>query len=178
MGISIAGRHMKLFDAAERNGTLEWGDLQTLVDRRVRDCSLARGSAEILKEGYEKVFSELVSRAGGASRLNRLQFVEAMRDVTSDGSGMNAFESLARNVFDAVDRNENGQVRKDEFVRFVRDTTPGTSEDQALCLFTQLDTDGKGVIDHQEAISSVREFLTSLNPKSIAGGVFVYLGVD
>ncbi|MEV7087867.1 EF-hand domain-containing protein [Streptomyces sp. NPDC093085] len=178
------------FDAldADRDGTLEWSDYQSLCDRYLtayrltKDDHRARGLQAMLQMNWTELLRHASAGAGeGASegevasegahrdrdpeRLTKDQFVEAARLASFDTSRFNVAEGSGHAIFDVIDADGDNEISGEEFGRLVKDVwkseAPGTME-----AFHRLDTDGDGVISRQEFIRAMREYYFSDDPEA------------
>jgi Ca2+-binding EF-hand superfamily protein len=57
-----------------------------------------------------------------------------------------------REGFESADRDGDGAIEADEFIEFVRDFAPGTTDDELRIGFAEIDINDNGVIDFGEFV--------------------------
>ncbi|WP_163548933.1 EF-hand domain-containing protein [Candidatus Frankia nodulisporulans] len=156
-------RFEKLFQAVDTNndGVIEWGDYERLLDRYLSGFELNKDSREArsLWVTHQHYWLELLRHSDGTDRLNKDEFIQAVRLLTLDTSRFNLVEGLAHTIFDALDRDGDGAISKDEFGRYLKvwEIDPKNGYE----IFDRLDSDGDGVISRHEFVRSWREFYYS-----------------
>ncbi|MET9801699.1 EF-hand domain-containing protein [Streptomyces sp. NPDC006368] len=168
----ISEKFGQAFDGLDSNGngSLEWADLQALIDRFLNVYNLSKDDrrARALQAIYQMQWLELLRHAGvEGDRLNREQYIVAARLTTIDTSRLNIVEGSAHAVFDCIDTDGDDEISKDEYARYIKDIWQVTAPD-AMDSFTQLDTDGDGSISRQEFLRAIREYYHS-SDNSAAG---------
>ncbi|XP_076465634.1 dual oxidase 2-like isoform X2 [Babylonia areolata] len=84
-------------------------------------------------------------------KLTRSEFAEAM--------GMEPSSLFVRNMFLLVDRQKNGFVSFDEFMRMFITMARGSAEDKAKMLFDMYDTKNRGVLSRNDFAKMIRAML-------------------
>ncbi|MCK9898240.1 EF-hand domain-containing protein [Frankia sp. AgB32] len=165
----------KLFKATDSNndGYLEWADYERLIDRYITGLQLDRESRQAygLRAAHQMFWLELLRYANGQNRLSQDDYIHAVRSLLMDVSRFNLAEGLPHSIFDAIDRDGDNEIDKEEFDRYLK--AWGTKPADGAEVFSRLDTDGDGRVSRWEFIRSWREFFFS--DSSDAAGVF-YLG--
>ena len=78
-------------------------------------------------------------------------------------------------LFDLIDADDDHQMSRDEFSRYVRDVWR-ISRPDAMDTFDALDTDGDGLISRNEFILAVRQFFFSPDLEAPGSLFFGHLG--
>ncbi|MFE9042513.1 EF-hand domain-containing protein [Streptomyces sp. NPDC007818] len=156
------------FDVMDANhdGYLDWTDCQKLADRYIQAYKLDKNDrrARALQVFCQMQWLELLRHAGvDGDRLTKEQYVTANRLAAIDTSRLNVTEGGGHAIFDVIDVNEDNEISKDEFARFLRDVWKSDAPD-AMDSFTKLDTDGDGAISRHEFIRAIREHYLSNDP--------------
>ncbi|KJY18132.1 MULTISPECIES: EF-hand domain-containing protein [Streptomyces] len=164
----ITGKHDRTFDTLDANqdGYLDWTDYQKLAERYITAYKLQKDDrrARALQAFFQTHWLELLRHAGTQQdRLTKAEFVTASRLASIDTSRLNLADGAGHVIFDVIDVDQDNQISKDEFARFLKDVWRTDSPD-AMNVFHQLDTDGDGSISRMEFIRAVREYYLSDNP--------------
>ncbi|MFD7883913.1 EF-hand domain-containing protein [Streptomyces bauhiniae] len=156
------------FDALDANqdGFLDWSDYQRLGDRYIQAYQLDKNDrrARAIQTFCQIYWLELLRHAGvDGDRLTKEQFVTANRLAVIDTSRLNVTEGGGHAIFDVIDVDQDNEISRAEFERFLRDVW-GSQAPDAMDSFTKLDTDGDGAISRMEFIRAVREHFLSNDP--------------
>ncbi|MGA5321132.1 EF-hand domain-containing protein [Streptomyces seoulensis] len=158
----------RTFDAfdANKDGYLDWSDYQKLGDRYIQAYKLDKNDrrARAIQTFCQIYWLELLRHAGvDGDRLTKEQYVTANRLAVIDTSRLNVTEGGGHAIFDVIDVDQDNEISRAEFERFLRDVWRSEAPD-AMESFTKLDTDGDGAISRQEFIRAVREHFLSNDP--------------
>ncbi|GLW99414.1 EF-hand domain-containing protein [Microtetraspora sp. NBRC 16547] len=170
----IGQKMSSLFEATDTNhdGYIEWADYQLLIDRYISGYRMDRNDrrAQALTVAYMMLWQELLRHGNGEHRLDKGQFVNAIRAASIDTSRFNMVEAMPHAVFDIIDADGVNTISKDEFAQLLKVLDFATPD--AMDRFMILDTDGDGQVSRQEFIRSVREFLYSGDLSAPGGVIF------
>ncbi|MFJ9562650.1 EF-hand domain-containing protein [Streptomyces fuscichromogenes] len=148
---------------ADRDGYVEWADYQSLLDRHGAMYGAAANDRRVtaLTAAYTMLWLEFLRHAHAEDdRLGRDEYIAANRAASIDTSRMSMTEGVPHAVFDLIDGDDDHQISRSEFSRYVKDVWRITAPD-AMDTFEALDTDGDGLISRNEFILAVREFFLS-----------------
>ncbi|WP_405852214.1 EF-hand domain-containing protein [Streptomyces sp. NBC_00090] len=162
----ITAKLERTFDTMDANndGYLDWSDYQHLAERYIQAYKLSKDDrrARALHAYFQTYWLELLRHAGvQQDRLSKDEFITANRLASVDTSRLNLADGAGHVVFDVIDADEDNEISKDEFARFLKDVW---KTDAPMDTFTQLDTDGDGAISRMEFVRAVREHFLSDNP--------------
>ncbi|CAO5160200.1 Calcium-binding protein [Frankia sp. AiPs1] len=150
----------KLFQAVDANndGVIDWSDYERILDRYFSGFELDKNSyeARALWAAHQHYWYELLRHSDSRDRLNKDDFIQAIRLLTLDTSRFNLVEGLPHAVFDIIDRNGDGAISKDEFGRYLE--VWEIDPKNGLEVFDRIDSDGDGTISRHEFLRSWREF--------------------
>ncbi|MFB7776732.1 EF-hand domain-containing protein [Streptomyces bauhiniae] len=158
----------RAFDALDANGDgyLDWSDYEKLGDRYIQAYRLDKNDrrARAIQTFCQIYWLELLRHAGiDGDRLTKEQFVTANRLAVIDTSRLNVTEGGGHAIFDVIDVDQDNEISRAEFERFLRDVWRSEAPD-AMEAFAKLDTDGDGAISRQEFIRAIREYYFSSDP--------------
>ncbi|MFD4540847.1 EF-hand domain-containing protein [Streptomyces bauhiniae] len=158
----------RAFDALDANsdGYLDWSDYEKLGDRYIQAYRLDKNDrrARAIQTFCQIYWLELLRHAGiDGDRLTKEQFVTANRLAVIDTSRLNVTEGGGHAIFDVIDVDQDNEISRAEFERFLRDVWRSEAPD-AMEAFAKLDTDGDGAISRQEFIRAIREYYFSSDP--------------
>ncbi|WP_406513195.1 EF-hand domain-containing protein [Streptomyces sp. NBC_00161] len=159
-----------IFDAldADQDGFVEWGDYQRLLERHTAVFGAAGNDRRItaLAAAYTMLWLEFLRHADTeGDRLSRDEYIAASRAASIDTSRMSMTEGVPHAVFDLIDADDDHQMSRSEFSRYVKDVWRINAPD-VTHTFDALDTDGDGLISRNEFILVVREFYFSPRPQT------------
>ncbi|PRX99031.1 EF-hand domain-containing protein [Allonocardiopsis opalescens] len=165
----------RLFDVidSDHDHRVEWADYQRLVDRYLTGYALAPDSrkAVALRTAYRMAWTELLRHAGGPEpRLDRAEFIAALRTAVVDTSRFNLVEGLAHAVFDVLDADGGNTIGREEVIQLM--DVLGVTTTDGLQVFSAMDADGDGNVSRQEFIRSAREFFYRADPRAPGGIIF------
>jgi Ca2+-binding EF-hand superfamily protein len=151
------------FDKLDLNhdGNIEWSDYETLIDRYKRAAHVGEDDRRItaLRAFYQIHWLELLRYAEAkGDRLSKGDFVAATRAATTDTSRFNVSEVGAHVIFDLIDHDSDGRIKKDELVHFLENVWQIT-ESEALYELHTLDAKGDSVISRDEFVGGIHEHL-------------------
>ncbi|WP_225830824.1 EF-hand domain-containing protein [Streptomyces sp. NK08204] len=169
-----------VFDAldVDRDGYVEWADYESLIDRHVEGYGLARNDRRVsaLMAAYTMLWLEFLRHADAeGDRLGKDEYIAANRAASIDTSRMSMTEGVPHAVFDLIDADDDHQMSRSEFSRYVKDVWRITAPD-AVDTFDALDTDGDGLISRNEFILAVRQFFFSPDLDAPGSLFFGHLG--
>ncbi|MGW2465947.1 EF-hand domain-containing protein [Streptomyces bauhiniae] len=158
----------RTFDAldADKDGYLDWSDYEKLGNRYIQAYRLDKNDrrARAIQTFCQIYWLELLRHAGvDGDRLSKEQYVTANRLAVIDTSRLNVTEGGGHAIFDVIDVDQDNEISRAEFERFLREVWRSEAPD-AVEAFTKLDTDGDGAISRQEFIRAVREHFLSNDP--------------
>ncbi|MFE6224563.1 MULTISPECIES: EF-hand domain-containing protein [unclassified Streptomyces] len=167
------GRVFDLLDA-DGSGYLEWPDFQALADRHLTAYGIDRNDrrARVLLAHYQMLWLELLRHSDvQGDRLNREEYVLALRLLLVDTSRVNVVEGGGHAMFDLIDTDGDNEIGKDEFLTFLRNVWQVT-DPAALDTFDAIDADGDGLISRPEFLRTLREYYYSANPEAPGSALF------
>ncbi|XIE77146.1 EF-hand domain-containing protein [Streptomyces sp. SBR177] len=172
----ISDKYRRSFDLldADKDGYVEWPDYQALADRYINAYKLERHDrrARELTAFHQMQWLEVLRHAGvQGDRLDREQYVQAMRLLAVDTSRMNLVEGGGHAVFDVIDVDGDNEISKAEFHRFLADVWQVT-DPVAMDTFDEIDVDGDGHISRMEFIRTLREYYYSNDPNAPGSLIF------
>ncbi|MET8505620.1 EF-hand domain-containing protein [Streptomyces sp. NPDC014779] len=167
------GRSFDLLDA-DKDGYVEWPDYQALADRYINAYKLDRNDRRVreLTAFHQMQWLEVLRHAGGqGDRLDREQYVQAMRLLAVDTSRMNLVEGSGHAMFDVIDVDGDNEISKAEFHRFLAEVWQVT-DPTAMDTFDKIDADGDGRVSRTEFIRTLREHYYSNDPSAPGSLIF------
>ncbi|WP_331733222.1 EF-hand domain-containing protein (plasmid) [Streptomyces sp. NBC_00080] len=164
---AITAKLERTFDIldADQDGYLDWADHQKLAERYITAYKLQKNDrrARALQAFLQTQWLELLRHAGvQGDKLTKAEYVTAGRLASIDTSRLNLADGAGHVIFDVIDVNQDNEINKDEFVRFLKDVWHSDAPD-AMDVFAQLDSDGDGSISRMEFVRAVREYYLSGN---------------
>ncbi|MFD6952813.1 MULTISPECIES: EF-hand domain-containing protein [unclassified Nocardiopsis] len=170
----ITERFGRLFAAldSDDDAFVTWADYQRLVERYVHGYGLdpQERRAQAIRVSYQMLWQELLRHSGAeGERLEREEFVAAMRAASEDRSRFNAAEGVAEAVFDLLDTDGDDRISREEFLRYAN--ALGAEAADAEERFAGVDADEDGFISREEFVLSAREYLFGDDTRSPGGFV-------
>lgn len=147
----------------DHDGYLGWSDYETLIDRYKQTARVDENDRRIraLQAFYQIHWLELLRYSGaGGDRLSKAQFVTATRHATTDTSRFNVSEVGAHVIFDLIDTDGDGAIKKEELLHFL-EAVWQIDESEAMYSLEALDSKGGKMISRDEFVGGVHEHLES-----------------
>ena len=151
----------------DKNGLLEAGDYERLIENVARERGFAKGSPayDLIHAGYIRGWQQ-IARFADKDRPGQVgleQFLASHDEMLSDRT---LFDALVLGVADSIiklsDQDGDGKLSEHEYVTNMR--AYGLDEAHAKEAFQQLDRDADGFISKDELMKDVEEFYYSNDP--------------
>lgn len=169
----------KLFDVIDRNGTGSVGaDDYEALGQRLADTAGSHSNApnaDEVRETFKQIWDEFQKPADkdGDGRVSKQEFIDSMSlPITKDPARLTQFINLTCNLlFGLADADRDGQISKDEHIRFGQEVF-GVSKSDAETSFATLAPSGQNSLDLPAYVVAYTEFLTSPSPTAAGNSLF------